>query len=906
MKLTSEKNIRQFNTSTFNLRLKRRGSPNRTMISFLVIAVLLLASFPPKAQVSVGPHTPNALENTLTSALTLQPDTDINGKPSSQNQYKTAAATEAKVEAAFGRMPLYFVENRGQLDHRVAYYVQGTDTSIYFTNQGMTLALTGPAASSRNEDASMRKGSLQAESLRRVAKGEGERQRWIVKVDFVGANPDVKPAGRDQTSAIISQFKGSKQQWKTGLKTYGSVVYPNLWPGIDLVYSGSVNQLKYSFVVRPGADANQIKLAYRGAKEVKLNNKGQLEVVTPVGSFVDEKPYSYQEEEGRQVEVATDYKLEYQSKAGVQVCGFKVGSYDKSKELVVDPVILVYAGYIGGAGDDFGLGIAVDSAGSAYVTGFTTSTEASFPVTVGPDLTFNGGGQDAFVAKVNAAGTALIYAGYIGGAGDDFGTGIAVDSAGNAYVTGQTSSSEASFPVTVGPDLTFNGFVDIFVAKVNATGTGLVYAGYIGGTAGESGKGIAVDSAGNAYVTGFTLSTEASFPVTVGPDLTLNGVGSFDAFVAKVNAAGTALVYAGYIGGADAEQGFGIAVDSAGNAYVTGFTLSTEASFPVTVGPDLTLNGFVNAFVAKVNAAGTALVYAGYIGGSDSDRGISIAVDSAGNAYVTGVTRSTEASFPVTVGPDLTFNGFVDAFIAKVNAAGTALVYAGYIGGADDDSGNGIAVDSAGNAYVTGTTKSTEASFPVRVGPDLTLNGLADAFVAKVNAAGTALIYAGYIGGSSDDQSIGIAVDSADNAYVTGLTSSTEASFPVTVGPDLTYNGGPTDAFIAKIVDTSAPPSSFDICLQDDNSGDFLQINSTTGDYQFTKCGPGGFTLNRTGTVRVRGSIVTLQQNGPDVRVSASVDNAAHKGTASIQVFSTGTTFTITDRNTTNNTCTCP
>ena len=798
-------------------------------------------------------------------------------------------------------MPLYFVENRGQLDRRVSYYVQGSDTSIYFTGQGMTLALTGPATSSRNKDANLQKGSSREESLRRIAREEGNRQRWAVKVDFVGANPDAKPAGRDQTSAIISHFKGPKQQWKTGLNTYSSVVYTDLWPGIDMVYSGTGSQLKYSFIVKPGADANQIKLAYRGAKEVRLNNKGQLEVATPLGSIIDEKPYSYQEEEGRQVEVATDYKLEHQSKAGVQVCGFRVGTYDKSKELVVDPVVLVYAGFIGGTGFEEGSAIAVDSAGNVYITGDTQSTEASFPVTVGPDLTFNEGFTDPFVAKVNAAGTGLVYAGYIGGSGFDRGRGIAVDSAGNAYVTGVTQSTEASFPVTVGPDLTFNGGTDAFVAKVNASGTALVYAGYIGGSGFEDAFGIALDSADNAYVTGSVGSTEASFPVTVGPDLTFNGNG--DTFVAKVNAAGTGLIYAGYIGGSFFDQGFGIAVDSAGNAYVTGLTASTEASFPVTVGPDLTFNGAEDTFVAKVNAAGTGLVYAGYIGGSDLDQGFGIAVDSAGNAYIAGVTQSTEASFPVTVGPDLTFNGFGDAFVAKVNATGTGLVYAGYIGGSFFDQGFGIAVDSAGNAYVTGATQSTEASFPVTVGPDLTFNGAVDAFVAKVNTAGTGLVYAGYIGGSFFDRGDGIAVDSAGNAYIAGVTASTEASFPVTVGPDLTFNGD-LDAFVAKIADTSAPPPSFDICLQDDSGGDFLQINSTTGDFRFTKCGPGGFTLSSTGTVRSRGSVITLQQNGPDVRVLATI--TGRRGVATIRVFSIGTTFTITDRDTSNNTCACP
>ncbi len=273
-------------------------------------------------------------------------------------------------------------------------------------------------------------------------------------------------------------------------------------------------------------------------------------------------------------------------------------------------------------------------------------------------------------------------------------------------------------------------------------------------------------STGAAYVTGWTTSSEAIFPVTVGPDLTYNG--NFDVFVAKVNSSGTALDYAGYIGGSRTDEGNGIAVDSTGNAYVVGNTGST-VTFPATVGPDLTFNGGADnghlgggdAFVAKVNPSGTAIVYAGYIGGSRRDDGQGIAVDSAGNAYVTGDTASTEASFPVTVGPDLTFNGGsvdfpFDAFVAKVNPSGTALDYAGYIGGSETDAGWGIAVDFAGNAYVTGGTKSSESTFPVTVGPDLTYNGggeffLGDAFVAKVNASGTALDYAGYIGGSSAD-----------------------------------------------------------------------------------------------------------------------------------------------------------
>ena len=260
---------------------------------------------------------------------------------------------------------------------------------------------------------------------------------------------------------------------------------------------------------------------------------------------------------------------------------------------------LVYAGYIGGSDDDHGLGIAVDSTGSAYVTGRTASTEATFPAAVGPDLTFNGGHYDAFVAKVQADGSGLGYAGYIGGSNYDHGYGIAVDGAGSAYVTGSTSSTEATFPEFLGPDLTFNGYYDAFVAKVQTNGATLTYAGYLGGSGGDCAYGIAVDEAGSAYLAGYTESSQSTFPVSVGPDLSQNG--DWDAFVAKVAVDGRGLRFAGYLGGSGYDYGFGVAVDGAGNTYVTGYTASPVAlGFPVTVGPDLTHGGSSDAFVVKM------------------------------------------------------------------------------------------------------------------------------------------------------------------------------------------------------------------------------------------------------------------------------------------------------------------
>jgi hypothetical protein len=698
------------------------------------------------------------------------------------------------------QMPLYFIENRGQLDSRVTYYVQGREKSLYFTEQGVTFVLMdtdrrGTSGKSRLENASLPLADHE------TAKPDN---RWIVKLDFVGSNPQAKVAGEEKTAALVSYFKGPREQWKTGLPTWRRIVYSDLWPGIDLVFEGTVNRLKYSFHVRPGADSKRMRLAYRGATKVRLSPIGRLEVETPTGGFEDDVPSAYQDVNGLRTMVDVRYAAGSEA-AGRFEYGFDLGPYDPGKDLVVDPVVLVYGGYIGGEGNDIGFDVAVDALGNAYVTGRTTSSEATFPVNVGPDLSKTDF-FDAFVAKVKADGTGLVYAGYIGGNEEDRAEGIAVDDAGNAYVAGLTESHETTFPVLIGPDLTFGGpHLDGFVAKVNPQGTALVYAGYIGGTGQDIVRGIAVDAAGNAYVAGSTTSPlfEAGFPATVGPDLSHNG--GVDAFVAKVNASGTGFVYAGYIGGNGADVALDVAVDVSDNAYVTGHTFSTEETFPVVIGPDLSQNGDGDAFVAKVNAGGTALDYAGYIGGSGDEFGHGIAVDGSGNAYVTGPTLSLESTFPVKVGPDLTYNGGAsdgDAFVAKVSASGTGLSYAGYIGGSGEEEGTGVAVDPSGNAYITGRTKSTEATFPVKLGPDLTFNGGGDdGFVAKVRASGTGLEYAGYIGGNDGEIGWKVAVDGSGNAYITGGTGSSEATFPVKVGPDLTYNDL-GDAYIVKVAQT--------------------------------------------------------------------------------------------------------
>lgn len=715
--------------------------------------------------------------------------------PASLPQVGSAAAS---ISLDYGRLPLQFIPNRGQTDAAVAFSVTGRDKAVAFGPGGLTFVFRKPSQ----------------EGL-----GTRSSSRWVVKLDFVGAAPDVVPVGLEESGTTVSYFRGRPDDWKAGLAACSKIVYRDLWPGIDLVYQGTFDRLKYEFIVRPGADPAQIRLAVRGAETFGLAADGRLSIQTPAGGIEDDAPVAFQEIDGVRREVAVSYDVD------VKRYGFSVGSFDPGRTLVIDPSTLIYCGFIGGGGSDQGKAIALDGEGCVYVTGWTES-QSSFPVAVGPDLTPNGDYSDidAFVAKVNAAGTGLVYCGFIGGSKSDLGLGIAVDSLGNAYVAGATLSNQTSFPVTVGPDLTYSdgeSYGDAFVAKVNAVGTSLDYCGYLGGKEDDMACAIAVDAAGSAYVTGTTLSYQGEFPVLVGPDLTFNA--GNDAFVAKVLPSGAALAYCGYIGANGGETGYGIAVDAQGCAYVTGSVyplLDSQGQplspvFPTVVGPDPTWNGAGDAFVAKVAADGSSLLYCGYIGGSSSDRARGIAVDGSGCAYVTGETLSTEATFPVKVGPDLAYHPRAesvgsgwDAFVAKVNASGTDLVYCGYIGGSEDDNGYGIAVDAAGNAYVTGETAASQApwhvappglsTFPVLNWPyrkaDFT-RGM-EAFVTKVLPSGAGLAYSGFIGGGWTDGGRGIAVDAAGCAYIMGSTGSHD--LPAIVGPDLTTNGE-DDVLVAKV-----------------------------------------------------------------------------------------------------------
>jgi len=457
---------------------------------------------------------------------------------------------------------------------------------------------------------------------------------------------------------------------------------------------------------------------------------------------------------------------------------------------------LTWSTLLGGGGSDYCQAVALDDSLNVYVAGYTSSSD--FPATAGAyQTTYDSGVYDAFVAKLNTAGSALVYCSYIGSTGVDQAYGIAVDGSGNAYVTGHTLSFD--FPATTGAyDTTTDGSGDVFVAKLNAAGSALAYATLLGGSDTESGYGIAIDGSGNAYVTGFTASND--FPTTAGAFQTSYGDWD-DAFVTKLNAAGTALVYSTFLGGSDEDQANAIAVDTSGHAYVTGYTLwfdfFSSSDFPTTVGAyDRTLDDWEEVFVTQFNAAGTALVYSTFIGGDDDERGHSIAIDSSGNAHITGTTFS--ANFPTTPGAlDSTVGGYQDAFVAKLNSAGSALVYSTLLGGDFSEQGYGIAVGQAGAACVTGYTSSQ--FFPWTLDAfDSSHNGIDDAFVVKLNPAGTALLYATFLGGLGLDYGHGIVVDGAGGTYVAGSTS--VSGFPVTPGAFDTTLDGNVDGFVTKFV----------------------------------------------------------------------------------------------------------
>ncbi|MCK6684160.1 MAG: SBBP repeat-containing protein [Thermoanaerobaculia bacterium] len=818
--------------------------------------------------------------------------------------------------AQTSKVPLYFEPNLGQTAPGFEFLARGEGYLALVKRDGITLRLMSGRC---GEPA--RKGPLSRDggaSGPETPAQEAPCATETATLRIEGGMPHARVIPEQKLEGISNYLIGNdSSRWLTHIPQYGAIRIEGVYPGIDLVLRPNGTNLRYDFEVFPGADPGKIRLRMEGAERTEVAGerlihhmkRGQLEqrdlrvsqgaesvagarfAATPDGRIGFDVPVwnrreklvidptfswgtylgGYGPEDVRGLAIDSAGNAYVTGLANNPVFPVTAGAFSTVHAGGYDAFVtklnaagtaLVYSTFLGGEANDYGIDIAVDASGSAYVTGETRST--GFPVTAGAFDMVHGGDLDAFVTKLNAAGTGLVYSTYLGDSVRDSGFSIAVDGSGNAHVTGTTTS--AGFPVTAGVvDGTHNGVGDVFVTKVNATGTALLYSTFLGGIDDESGRGIAIDGSGNAYLTGETRS--AGFPVVAGGfDTTHNG--DYDVFMTKLNATGTSLTYSTFVGGAGADYTRGIALDATGNAYVTGYTGS--AGYPATVGAfDTVQNGDYDAFVTKLNAAGTALVYSTFLGDTGPDHGNGIAVDSAGRAHVTGYTASI--GFPVTAGAlDTVQNGDFDVFVTKLDAAGALLAFSTFLGGAGYEGGDGIAVDTSGNVFVTGQTRSNtfpvtggayqtviggdfdvfvskiaptgdffsystflggpgstpassfaraiavdgsgnayvtgptgSAGFPVTAGAYITAYGLGiDAFVTKLNPAGTGVVYSTYLGGTDLDEANGIAVDASGNAYVAGSTLS--AGFPTTAGAlDTTPNGG-WDAFVTKLNPTGA------------------------------------------------------------------------------------------------------
>lgn len=685
-----------------------------------------------------------------------------------------------------------FIENRGQWDPSAQFLVQTPGLDAWITADGVVYDVY------RHESVGDEKGSIMG-----LAVGSGNEHPFsgtpsegafgpdqtaanrighVVRMQFEGARQTTRLVGVDRQPGVYNYFIGNdRSKWATDVRRYSAVRVENLYEGIDAVYYLDEGRPRYDLVVSPGADVGLIRMAFTGAEHLSVAGDGALEITTGMGVLRQQGLFAYQEIGGVKKQIACDFV------AGIDgTVRFEVGEYDRSRALVVDP--LVWSTFVGGSSEEYATGIALDGSGNVYVTGYTYSS--NYPTTSGAYDESHDGSTDVFVTKLNSDGATLGYSTFIGGQGEDYAYEIKLDGSGNAFVTGVTGSTD--FPATSGAyDVSHGGSYDGFVAKLSSEGSSLSYSTFIGGASNEGSYGLAVDGSGNAYITGLTGSS--GFPTTTGVyDGSFNG--AWDAFVTKLSSDGSSVIYSTLIGGASYDQGRGIVVGGDGDAYITGFTYSTN--YPITSGAyDGSHSGTYDVFVTKVSYDGSELIYSTFIGGSDHDYASAIALDGTGNAYVTGRTLSTD--YPATTDAyDESYGGSNDVFVTKVNADGSSLGYSTFIGGAGTDEAYGIVVDGSGDAYITGRTGSN--SFPTTSNAyDVSPNGNYDAFVTKVNSGGSSLAYSTFIGGSNVDVGNSVTLDRSGSAYVTGYTIS--ANFPITTGAYDNSHNGSADIFITKL-----------------------------------------------------------------------------------------------------------
>jgi len=762
------------------------------------------------------------------------------------------AAAAPTQSSTYGQLPLTFERNEGQADPAVRFLSRGRGYSLMLTSTAAELRLKGAAK-------------------------ESATVRW----QLVGGNREAGMAGESLLPSKTNYFLGNDpRQWRTGVANFGRVRYTGVYPGVDLVYHGNQRQVEYDFIVAPHASPKQIRLAFDGIESMRIGAQGELILATPHGNLVQPRPVVYQETNGRRRIVDGRYAILSASEVG-----FTLGRYDRSRPLVIDPV-LIYSTYFGGTGLDQGLGIAVDGSGNAYLAGQTDS--ASFPGSGGSALqsSYGGAGSDAFVTKINAAGTAVVYSTYLGGTGDEYAQALAVDGSGNVYVTGVTNS--AGFPGVTGGSLQSSfagGTYDAFLTKINAAGSAITYSTYLGDTGDDGGQEVVVDGSGNAYLVGYTSSS--TFPGVTGSSIqSTNGGGGGDAFLAKINASASAITYATFLGGSGYDGPSDIAVDGSGNAYVSGFTGSTN--FTGVNGSSLQSShagGTYDGFVTKINAAGSAITWSTYLGGSGMEFASALALDSSGNVVIGGDTDS--ASFPGVSGSSLqpSLAGANDAFVTKINNGATAILWSTYLGGnaLDVISFGGLGLDSSNNVYFGGTTFSSTFNGVTGSSLQPSSGGAVEMYVAKLNAAGTAIGYATFLGSSGDDAMYALTVSASGNVYATGVTDST--SFPGASGSAIQSSnaGGQYDAFVVRISEDAPTLTS----ISPTSGYPVTQVTFTGTNFGVAQ-GSGSVWLGS----KLAGSIVSWS----NTQIVAVVASGATSGSAIVQqngVWSNSIAFTV-------------
>lgn len=656
--------------------------------------------------------------------------------------------------------PLYFEANRGQADADVEYLSRG---------RGHTLRLDPAGASVAVWESARPKGDrVHVPNIR------------VVRIEPLGAASEVSGRrqalrGEESLPGRSHYFIGSaKEQWLTNVGHVRKVRYPQVYPGIDLVFHGSAGQLEFDFVLQPGAHSAQIRMRVTGVQRMRLDDAGQLVLQLGGREMIMRAPYAYQDVGGTRQKVASAYRI-----LDDVTIGFQVAAYDVTRPLVIDP-ILDFSSYAGGSAADIAQGVAFDAAGNLYVVGETYSTD--FP-TRNPYQATSPVNGSAFVMKLDATTHDVVYATYLGSNVIEA-RGIAVDDAGSAYVVGDTVST--AFPLMNPYQSSLRGLADIFVSKLTPSGNALAYSTYLGGSSVDRGRALSIDALGDIYITGVTGSTD--FPLVNAFQTRLRG--STDAYVAKLSPSRGTLDYSTYLGGGGLDYGTSIAVDATGQSFIGGYTDATN--FPTLNPLQATKAGATDIFAARFTAQG-GLAYATYLGGSGADYAHALAVDAAGSIYLAGQTDSQ--NFPLNGPFQAAASGGTDVVVAKLNSAGSALLYSTYLGGTRDDVAYALRLDGAGNAYIAGQTNS--ADFPVVRAPQSSLAGGTDAFVAALSSDGKSLRSSTFLGGTANDYARTLDVDMHGDVAVAGSTESDDLP---RLDANQAQRGGGQDGFVALLL----------------------------------------------------------------------------------------------------------